>query len=230
LLLSLSPALFLGLAGLRLAWRERQLPGTRLLLLWFVLGLLLVYAPFHLQRRFMFAIYLPVTGMALLGIEEIRRRFPRGGNLWFRTLLLLSIPTNALVLAAGIFGAASQDARIFLSNDEADALRWISENTARRDLVLCGPEMGSYLPALTGRRVIYGHPFETFPADAEQQAVQEFFAGQKDAGGAWLEQRGIDYILFGPRERALGNPAGLASLPVLFRSGDVLILRGAGSP
>ena len=41
-------------------------------------------------------------------------------------------------------------------------------------LILSSPEMGLFIPAQTGRRVLYGHPFETVNADAEKDLVLVF--------------------------------------------------------
>ncbi|HLE15911.1 MAG TPA: hypothetical protein VI776_14270, partial [Anaerolineales bacterium] len=64
--LSLSPALWLAIAGAWAAWRTGG-RGPRLLLAWAGLGLLLLYLPFGLQRRFILGLYVPLAGLAALG-------------------------------------------------------------------------------------------------------------------------------------------------------------------
>jgi hypothetical protein len=81
-------------------------------------------------------------------------------------------------------------------------------------VVLAGPDTGLYIPARTGLRVLYGHPFETVNAQAEREAVEGFFRGEKDPA-QFLPARRIEFIFYGPRERLLGP---LPELPAGWRA------------
>lgn len=64
---------------------------------------------------------------------------------------------------------------IFLEKSESQALVWISANTPKDSIILASPDMGLFIPADTGRKVLYGHPFETVNAEQEKAKVQTFF-------------------------------------------------------
>lgn len=218
---ALSPALVAGIIWLALAWRARIESG-RLFAAWLVTGLLLIYVPFDLQRRFMMGLFIPAACLAGAGITALVGKSLRQANLWGSALVLFSIPTNLLILVSTAHGIASRDPLVFLSSDEAQALEWLELNTAPDDLVLASPEMGMFIPAHTGRRVIYGHPFETLNAAAEKQAVVSFFSAavQMDRQ-AFLAQRQVDYVFVGTRELSYQPPSLPDALQAVYSGGQV---------
>ncbi len=223
--LSLSPALMIALPGAWWAVR-RGLRSALPLLVWAGLGLVLIYAPFDLQRRFMMGLFLPFIGLAGLGLDSLADRSGKLARLAPVLLVLLSLPTTLLVLLAGFANAQARDAWLYLRRDEAQTLEWMAANLPPRALVLAAPESGMFIPAYTAQRVIYGHPFETANAEVEQAAVSQFFqTGQAGAqsAAAFLEQRKVAYIFYGPREKALGAlPEGINIQPV-YSSGNVTL-------
>jgi hypothetical protein len=83
-----------------------------------------------------------------------------------------------------------------------------------------------FIPAHTGRRVLYGHPFETVNAEAEEAAVNQFFqnaASQPEAALDFLQHRSVEYIFYGPKERQLGVLPELPGVEARFSQGDVTI-------
>lgn len=222
LALSLSPALLLALPGAWLAWK-RRIPSDRLLLVWALLGLGLLYLPLGLQRRLMTGLYIPLIGLAGLGLEQIETRLGKRTGLLATLTLVFALLTNLLVLLAGQQGARTHAAELYLQRGEASALAWIAQDTPPQSLVLASPGMGLFIPAYTGRRVLYGHPFETVNAVQEQAAVEQFFSAGVQAGRDFLAQRGVDYILYGPRERALGNWLEQSGLPIVYQADGIVI-------
>ena len=83
----------------------------------------------------------------------------------------------------------------YLTQDETAALNWLKDNTAADAVILAGPEMGLFIPAQTGRRVIYGHPFETVNAELEEENVLAVYTGQRI--GADLDRFLADLETFG---------------------------------
>jgi hypothetical protein len=214
LLLSLSPALPLALAGMRRAPRP--------LAAWAALGLALIFIPFGLQRRFMLGLHLPLAALAALGLDRLRRwRAPLRG-----LLILLVMPTPLLILALAWFGVTTRSPQLYLSRGEAEAFAWLAAHAPPESLIIAAPETGMFLPAYTGLRVIYGHPFETVNAEAEKAALENLFAtGDAAAWQAFAAARGAEYIFSGPRERALRAELPLAGLALEFDSGGVQIYR-----
>jgi uncharacterized membrane protein len=106
---------------------------------------------------------------------------------------------------ASMAGAAQQDSRLYLYRDEAEAMTWLQENTQTTDIVLASPEMGLFIPAWTGNRVLYGHPFETIEAEEKKVLVEAFFR-EGIGGRAGREIARLyhpAYLFYGPREREL---------------------------
>lgn len=203
-LLALSPALLLALPG---AWRVLRYgePAARLLIVWALIGAVLIYAPLGLQRRFLMGLYAPLTALAGYGLESLAARFSLRLARWAAILALgLALPTSLLILLVGLFGAQTRDPALYLTRGEAQALAWLESSTSSNALVLAAPETGLLIPARTGRRVLYGHPYETVNAEAEEKQVTAFFQSDLPSPSVFLEQRQVDYIFYGPRECSLG--------------------------
>ena len=226
-IISLSPALPLALLGAYTLWRERENPARRLLIAWFVLGLALIYVPFSLQRRFMLGLFVPTALLAVFGIAYLRQRFNRPLRGLVPALLVLSVLTNVLLVLILLMGAVTHAPELSLIRDEHRAAEWIRDHTAPDALVLASPEIGQWLPGLTGRRVIYGHPYETVNAQGEQAAVEAFFRepAAVPPDDRLLQTRGVSYIFYGPREAdlALGSAPNFSALPIVFQSGPVMV-------
>jgi uncharacterized membrane protein len=142
--------------------------------------------------------------------------------------MVFSLLTNALVLLAARHGAQTNAPALYLTSGEAQAFEWIEAHTPPAALILCAPDTGLLIPAHTGRRVLYGHPYETANAQAEEEAVRQFFSGGVPDAAAFLQQRGVEYVFYGPREGALGKlPEGLG-LEAVYSAGGVTIYQAAG--
>ena len=224
-ILSFSPIFLLAIYGVWIAWKSRRETGMRLLILWFILGFLLVYFPFPLQRRFMLGFFIPVASLGVVGLQKIT-----GGNfkkwLWPLTFFL-SIITNVLLILAGIFGVQAHSPAIFFEESENQALAWISTSTPIHSIILASPEMGLFIPANTGRRVVYGHPFETVNGEEEKARVQSFFKGDqsKQDQEKFITDNKIRYIFWGPREKALGSPTILNQMKIAYKNEQVVIFQ-----
>jgi hypothetical protein len=72
LLFSLSPILILAFFGIPGVFQTKE-AGLRLLLVWSLVGLLLLYLPWELQRRFMIGIFIPLCSLAASGLYKIAK-------------------------------------------------------------------------------------------------------------------------------------------------------------
>jgi hypothetical protein len=84
--------------------------------------------------------------------------------------------------------------------------------------------MGLFIPAYTGRRVWYGHPFETTDAQRMENLVLKFFSGADLAS----DEKAIlvaDYLFYGNRERRLGEINLNAGYELVFEVGDLRVYR-----
>jgi hypothetical protein len=200
---------FPAIAAACLAYRAvRREPsrGMRMLVVWAVLGFVLTYLPLALQRRFMAGWMVPIAGLAAIGLNEMGLNRPRLSRLLSVTLLACSFLTPLLVLISGLGAVRTQDKAIYLLPGERDALAWVDQQTPADALILASPETGLLIPAYTGRRVVYGHPFETVRADEEKAWVESIYQGeiQPETLIGQLAQRGVRFIYYGPREAAIG--------------------------
>ena len=230
LLLAFSPALLLACLGLAQVWRSKEIQ-IQIAKVWAVLALVMVYLPFGLQRRFLVGLAVPLVALAGFGLEWIENRTGKRVKAILIVALALAFPTLLLVLMAGQFGALAHDPLLYLTRGETQALSWVETNTPAEALFLAAPQTGLLIPAHTGRRVLYGHPFETVNAEAEESAVTGFFtnaAANSLAAKDFLEQRNIDYVFYGPREQLLGQLPDLPELVAVYSQAGVTIYRVAG--
>lgn len=225
--LALAPAIILAGIGLAAAGRVRQ-ERISLLIAWVLVAFLFMYMPIGLQRRFMMGLYVPMVALAAWGLEWASRRSSKTTQRVAALALGLALPTTALVLALGVIGAAVQAPALYLSRGEAKALDWIEANTPPDVLILASPEMGIFIPAHTGRRVIYGHPYETGNAAHEKAAVEAFFQSAAPQAAELLTSYGVNYVFYGPREKELGDLPADLSLNKVFGEDNVLLLRVVG--
>jgi hypothetical protein len=135
------------------------------------------------------------------------------------------IPTNLIVIAAGLGGVLHAEPLLVQSDDEACAFQWLAENAAPGSLVLAGVTVGNRIPAFADARVVYGHPFETPNALAEKALMESLFAASTDLVGAKaiLEARQIDFVYYGPEEQALGPASWPSELPAAVVCGRVTL-------
>lgn len=224
LLISFSPAILLALPGvLRRLRRNSWKPDT--LVAWLLISLVLIAFPWGLQRRFLMGLFVPVAGLAVCGIHSMAERIKLSKGFLFTVLLLVSTPTPLFVILAGMHAVQTQDPALFLSAGEVECLEWMEASTPSDALVLASPQMGLFIPALTGRRVLYGHPFETAQADQElalvQALIQQSGEFEKSAKASkYLQQRGVDYLFWGAREAALGALPDWPDLNLVCSAGE----------
>lgn len=211
-LLGYFPLIIWAFFGGMKAMRNRE-DRTLIPLIWIGISLVLIYFPFSLQRRFMIGLYVPLVALAMKAVGEVtvQRDFALGKNacaLWLNLSILISIVTYVILLFATMRATQQRDRAIFLHREEVKAFDWLSEYLPEDTVILVAPESGSFLPAWTGLRVVYGHPFESIQAEEKKQLVERFYQGKLSL----LEQRklltenSVRAILWGRRERAIASP------------------------
>lgn len=220
--ISFSPVLIMAILAVVYILRKR-FNQSRLLITWTVLGIVLLYIPWGLQRRFIMGLYVPLGTLAALWFVDTlwgRRRY----YILVILLIVAIIPTNIIILMAARHGMQTHDPILYLTSDEARAFEWIEENTNSNALILSSPETGLFIPAHTGRRVLYGHPYETVNARQQEALVRRFYQGNLKSGDE-NSLKGVDYIFEGPRERQLGSMPQNLELQVAYKNQNVLIYR-----
>lgn len=223
-----------------------------MLLLWLLIVAPLLYAPsvFPLQRRMIEGVQVPLCVLAAVGVtrhvlpwvarsrsshpanalgDDVVARHTRRRVGLVRTLLVaLTLPSTLIVLLSATLVAAAGQADTAHRADEVVAVDWLATHSAPAAVVWASYAVGSYIPARSGRRVVLGHWTETVDLADKRSATSRFFGtADDDERRALLNRYGVDYVFYGPRERALGtfDPAGVGYLEPVFRAGDVTIYR-----
>jgi len=193
----------------------------RLLLVWFVVQSLMIYAPFGLQRRVSLGLYFALVPVALLTLERIIRN-PKLIRFAIMVLLILSIPSNLIIVGSGLFGVGMKDPAVVLGADENEAYQWLSLNSKSSSLILAGPIAGNRIPAFTNLKVIYGHPFETINAEKQKTFVETAYSSNASAeeGLNQVMGLGVRYVFYGPEEKNFGEPVWLDGQNLVFSVGE----------
>ena len=121
--------------------------------------------------------------------------------------LLAVLPTNLYLWAWRFVDLARHGYPFYLYRDEVEALDWLQVNTAPDDVVLCSLTVGQYVPAVSGNTAFLAHWAQTIGFFDKRERVARFFdAGVSDSERAkTVHAFGVDYVLRGPAERALGT-------------------------
>jgi hypothetical protein len=213
--------------GIRRFNQRPQVDG-RLVILW-ALGLpLLAYMPVPLQRRVAEGSLVGWAILASNGLQEVGEKWRR---LAIPAFVGLSLLSSALFLAALTLQATQPGEPAFLPAARVRSFEWLADHAAKDDLVVSSFETGNALPAWAPLKVVLGHGPESVKAGEIRGRVESLYAGRMSRAElcAWTQQVGLDWIYYGPRERALGPfPLGnAAGLFPLYRGDGIEIFRVA---
>ncbi|MCL4298926.1 MAG: hypothetical protein KJ077_24530 [Anaerolineae bacterium] len=226
----------LALGGGWLIARQRPLKPESaewLVFWWAATSLILLYLPFDLQRRLITGLHLPLCILAAIGLLRWLPSigFSLNQRRSFATVVVIVGALGTLFVWALPLLAIRQSpdtsettALLFIRREEAAAFAWLRENATPGDVVLASPRVGLFIPGQTGMRIFYGHPFETIEAKPKKAIVEAFYRGDVQ-----VISPAVDFIIYGPSERQLGQPKNLADWPVVFSADSVVVYKtGAG--
>lgn len=195
--------------------RKRSLPQL-FVRGWFIANLFLVYLPVNFQIHYLNGWQLPI---AILATETLYNRLVPSVEKWSARsaqplarwlpviLVLIVMPTNLYLLAWRFVDLGRYQQPYFIHRDEAAALEWLADHASTDQVVLCTPELGQYVPGWTGARSFLGHWAMTKDLYEKRAMATAFFdVVTTDAERkAILSDFGVDYVLWGTAERALGR-------------------------
>lgn len=202
------PLLVWAALAVRDAWRaERPL---WLALAWVCVVPFLVYSPFNLQRRLVEGVQVPLGLLAAWGLvkvsEAIGQRGIRYTLIMGAAVGILSL-TNLMLVVGNCRALNGLPGPIYRDIGEIAALDWLHGEAGPTDVVLSSYETGNYLPARVWARSFLGHGPETVYFAEKRLLVARFF--DEATSHRWryelLDYYGVDYVFWGPAERALGN-------------------------
>jgi hypothetical protein len=188
---------------------------------WLVIGIGLLYLPIDLQRRMSLGVWMPLSILAVWALRAVV--LPRVAARWrpllVTALVLPAALSNVVVVAATVAGVLGRKPELFLSAGEAAAMDWLAAQPGR-PLVVASPDLALVLPGRSDARVIYGHPYETMDAGRQKEAVLNFLRGEIPAA-EFLTQNRVDFVIAGPRERAINPEFVVPGWGVIFERGEV---------
>ncbi len=209
MLLGYGLLVIVAIPGLVRAVRRFERDGDQLMLLWLVVNIAGLYAPFNLQRRLAMGLIIPLVYFAVRALEDTwsykvpdRWRSPA-----LIALIVFLVPSNILVLTIPLYGTVFEpdsglDQGLLVEMDYWRTFEWLRDSGDKDAVVLAAPNISLWIPAYTRQVVVYGHPYETVPNDERQEQVEQFYRGQDCATllSDDLPFR-VRYILWGPQER-----------------------------
>jgi len=235
---------FLAVPAIVHLWDRKNERGL-FLLCWIVVTMLVVYFPLKIQRRLIEGFQIPVCILASLGLARYvlpavtcsgltrsltrfqRYTRPKLRRFVTTVIILLTIPSNFLLIVTGLIQVSHLSPPIFHERMELEAMDWLAAHTQPSDIVLSSYQVGNYIPARAGNRVFLGHGPETIHTEEKEDIVRQFFQAQtSDAYRKEILRRyNIAYLFYGPVERALGDfqPATRPYLEETFTNGRYTI-------
>ena len=222
LFLSLSPCLMLAGLGLKSAWHAEK---GKLLVFWAGISLCLIFIPWNLQRRFLTGLYVPISGLAIFGLDHVLEFTKSRRKIASILLILLVIPTNMIVIFSGLEATNRKDESIFWDMYLSEAFDWIEDNTQNDSVFLADEKTGLYIPPQTGRRVVYGHPFETTEAAYQLDFVQAILEGKYPVDNIRdeLTVRGVDFVVARTDLKNIIQDMTEGKFPVVYKNSGVII-------
>jgi len=207
----------------------------------------LLYIPFNLQRRLIEGFQIPLCILASLGLARYvlpavtrsgptrsltrfqRYTRPKLRRFVITAIILLTVPSNLLLIATSLIQVSYLSPPIFHEGMELEAIDWLAAHTQLSDTVFSSHEAGNYIPARAGNRVFLGHGPETIHSEEKEDIVRQFFQAQTSDAyrEEILRQYNIAYLFYGPVERALGDfqPATSPYLQEVFANGRYAIYK-----
>ena len=196
----LLPAAWIGLRHLlqEYPWRGWLLGS------WAALLPVLLYVPVNIQRRFADGFWLAMIIMALKGLERTRlgkRPSVRLG------IFIPALLTSLMLLTATTAGSSRPAEPQFFPAEEAEFYLQAGELVMDGDVILAAHDTSNLAPVWLPVFVLIGHGPESIGLAEISPRVANFFqTSASDAGRlALLDEFGVDYVLWGPREKALGG-------------------------
>lgn len=185
---------------------------------WFWISFVLVYLPVDYQIHMLNGWQVPIAILATQGIfayvvpalaRGFRRDKPPTHRLALTTAALIigfAAVTNLYLLGWRFLDLSRHDYPFYLYRDEVAALHWLEENAAGDAVVLSSLALGQYIPAESGAHAFLAHWAQTVDYYNKEAAVARFFdpAAPDRERLELVQEFGVDYVIDGPAEQALG--------------------------
>lgn len=210
-LLSYSPLLLLALYG---AWKLRNNPNARLLMLWTVITLTMIYAPISFGRKMIEGFHLPLCFLAAVAIcELIKQRTAMQQRLLAGVAACIFCLSSVQFLFWCVADAPKSIVPyrgamppLYLSVFDEQALFDLNQQYYKDEsqnkapaAVLSLNFIGNYLPQRTGYHAYLGHWAETLDFNRKSAEMAAIYQGKLSREEAlnWLRKNHIRYVFYG---------------------------------
>jgi hypothetical protein len=197
----------LALVGLLHPHTWRRFREHRFLVIWLLLVPVGLYYPSNLQRRFLDGYQLPVVLIALAGfLFAVHKLSPAWRRRSALALTICCTFTNLLLLSGAVFTITARTPPIFVPRPVVEAAHWLDRHAPKDSIVLAAYDTGNLLPAYASVRTFVGHGPQSVDAEQKRQLASDFFSSMSTTERqALLAGYAVDYIFYGPNERAIGG-------------------------
>ena len=239
LVIGLGLPLLIAVPGLWRAVRYFEPDGNQFMLVWLVVMLLLMYLSPIVQMNFAIGLMIPLAFFGARAIED--HWFKLIARPWRYRILFAIFPlmvvSHLYVLLTPVMqldsGRLYEVSGVLLQRDYAFAFQGLERIADTDDVVLAAPAVGTWLPAWSGLRVVYGSASETLDAGEKRQAINEWYqledpeACERLLNGFYSREGSyrVRFIFYGPLERNIGDTVCLDEMLPVFQFGDVTIYR-----
>lgn len=232
----LVPLALIGIVlGVRNRWHMLPLPMA-----WLIGTLIAIHLPVSFQRKLIEGFHIPLCMFATYAVAEAPLRLRRSISTRaiytaLAALTAIMFPSNGAYIGLNIYWLLNNNMLAerllqppyYLTEDQLKLVRWIRENTAHDDAILCSPMLGNYIPPLSGRTVFIGHWAETLNFTTKLRILMECYlwVGEPSQIAMWLtlaRAHNVRFVLVTDFERAISG--GKVLLPpfckLAFKAGN----------
>lgn len=228
LLIGLGLPLIIALPGIIRGVLRFERDGDRIMILWLIAIIIIMYLPTDAGRRFGVGLMIPIGYFAARAVEDVwitrisRRIRPYVFALCIPIIAISQIFILFLPILPVMGGNPGNAVGIFLEQDYVAAYQWLEARTSQNDVILASPVVSAWIPGWAEARVVYGHPYETLDAAVKLRQVNEWYSGAANCT-AILDEYDVRYVLYGVEEAKLGAAPCLAELTAVAQVGGVTI-------
>lgn len=199
------------------------------LMVWFVVGWALTYIPtdfqIHMISSWQVVVgLLAVSGFCLYALPWLEQHWPlaRKAIVPAMALIIVVTLTNVYLFAWRFIDLKRYTYPYYLYHDEVAAMHWLETNVPEETVILSSYDVGRYIPGISGRVGFLSHWAQTVDFLNKRELVTGWYdsQGTPKERQEFLDHYQIDYIFYGPAERALGtyDPQGENSLQEAYHS------------
>jgi len=189
------------------------------LLIWLLASIGLSYLPFGFGIFYLRMLFFPAVLLAVGSARHLAKRWHWQVN-WVLILLLIFVPlTTYYTVYKRVAEVYSNNRWYYIPKEEADALKFLSDQTPPKSGVLAGYTISNLIPTRTYNRVYFGHFFQTPNAQEKINNLTFFYqnAFSEKKALQFLKQNNISYVFWGVDEQvANGFPKNSAGLQYTF--------------